>query len=194
MTAAVTAAGGTPPPATALRPAPALVDPTARLRTSFLAAVAEYRADPGRPVPWFVTDVDPPALTDAAAFDAYVTRLLAERTEAGARPDAAVPMTTLWWADGTDLLGRIAVRHRLTPRLARIGGHIGYDVRPGARRRGHATAMLAAALPVAAALGIAEALLTCDETNTASRQVIEANGGRLTGSDAGKLRYLLPTA
>ena len=35
--------------------------------------------------------------------------------------------------------------------LLRRGGHIGYDVRPSARRRGHATAMLAAALPLAAA-------------------------------------------
>ncbi len=170
-----------------------LVDPTVRLRASFLAAVAEFRADPGHPVPWFVTDVDPAALTDAAAFDAYVSRVLAERTEAGARRDAAVPMTTLWWADGDELLGRIAIRHRLTPRLARVGGHIGYDVRPGARRRGHATAMLAAALPLAAALGITEALLTCDDTNTASRHVIESNGGRLTGEDGGKLRYLVPT-
>ena len=38
--------------------------------------------------------------------------------------------------------------------------------------------MLAAALPIAQALGIDEALLTCDETNVASRRVIEANGGR----------------
>ncbi|MFF2146589.1 GNAT family N-acetyltransferase [Kitasatospora sp. NPDC058190] len=172
---------------------PELIDPTVRLRTSFLAAVAEFHGEPGRPVPWFVTDVDPPALTDPAAFGGYVARVMAERTEAGMRADAAVPMTTLWWADGDQLLGRIAIRHRLTPRLKRVGGHIGYDVRPSARRRGHATAMLAAAMPVAAALGISQVLLTCDESNTASRRVIEANGGRLVGTDGGKLRYLLPT-
>ncbi|MEU9043624.1 MULTISPECIES: GNAT family N-acetyltransferase [unclassified Kitasatospora] len=177
-----------------VREEPELIDPTVRLRASFLAAVAEYRADRGHPLPWFVTDVDPSALTDTAAFGTYVARVLAERTEAGARRDAGVPMTTLWWADGDELLGRIAIRHRLTPNLARVGGHIGYDVRPGARRKGHATAMLAAALPVAAALGITEALLTCDEANPASRHVIEANGGRLTGTDGGKLRYLVPTA
>ncbi|MFJ8622763.1 GNAT family N-acetyltransferase [Kitasatospora sp. NPDC093550] len=174
---------------------PGLIDPTVRLRRSFLAAVAEFRADPGHPVPWFVTDVDPAALTgDDAAFGRYVARVLAERTEAGARRDAGVPMTTLWWADGDEVLGRIAIRHRLTPALARVGGHIGYDVRPSARRRGHAAAMLAAALPVGAALGITAALLTCDDTNTASRRVIEANGGRLTAAEGGKLRYLLPTS
>jgi hypothetical protein len=37
--------------------------------------------------------------------------------------------------------------------------------------------MLAAALPVARSLGVDPALLTCDEDNTASRKVIEANGG-----------------
>ncbi|WP_078891333.1 GNAT family N-acetyltransferase [Streptomyces sp. NRRL S-350] len=103
-------------------------------------------------------------------------------------------MTTPRWVEGGEVLGRLAIRHRLTPRPARVGGHIGYDVRPSAHRRGHATAMLAAALPVAAALGIAEALLTFDETNTASRRVIEANGGRLTGTDGRKRSYLVPTA
>ncbi|MFE6051391.1 GNAT family N-acetyltransferase [Kitasatospora sp. NPDC056446] len=195
MTARGGTAGAGAPSAGGHRTVPGLVEPTVRLRASFLAAVAEFRADPDRSVPWFVTDVDPPALTgDPAAFGAYVARVLAERTEAGARRDAAVPMTTLWWADGDELLGRIAIRHRLTPGLARVGGHIGYDVRPGARRRGHATAMLTAALPVAAGLGITEALLTCDESNTASRRVIEANGGRLDGAGGGKLRYLVPTA
>ncbi|MEU4115198.1 GNAT family N-acetyltransferase [Kitasatospora sp. NPDC028055] len=172
---------------------PELITPTVRLRTSFLAAVAEFHAEPGQAVPWFVRDVDPAALTDPEAFAAYVARVVAERTEAGMRADAGVPMTTLWWAEGDQLLGRLAIRHHLTPNLERIGGHIGYDVRPGARRRGHATAMLAAALPVAAELGVTDALLTCDETNTASRRVIEANGGRLTATEGSKLRYLVPT-
>jgi predicted acetyltransferase len=38
--------------------------------------------------------------------------------------------------------------------------------------------MLAAALPIARSLGITRALLTCDETNTASQRVIETNGGQ----------------
>jgi predicted acetyltransferase len=75
-----------------------------------------------------------------------------------------------------------------------MGGHIGYDIRPSARRRGHATAMLAAALPVARSLGIGPALLTCDEDNTASRRVIEANGGVVEDKRGGKLRYWIPTS
>jgi predicted acetyltransferase len=52
-----------------------------------------------------------------------------------------------------------------------------YDVRPSARRRGHATAMPAPALPVARGLGIDRVLVTCDVSNTGSRKVVEANGG-----------------
>jgi predicted acetyltransferase len=173
---------------------PELIDPTVDLRTSFLAAAAEFRADHEYPVSWFIDDIDPPALTDTSAFAAYVARLLSEREEATARITGFVPMTTLWWAEDDRMLGRVAIRHRLTPALEKAGGHIGYDVRPGARRRGHATAILAAALPLAHALGIDEALLTCDETNAASRRVIEGNGGEYIDSVGGKRRYRVPTS
>ncbi|WP_372459879.1 GNAT family N-acetyltransferase [Streptomyces anatolicus] len=172
---------------------PQLIDPTTRLRPSFLAAVAEFRADRAYPTPWFVTDVDAAALADPDAFDTYVARLLAERHESGVRA-GFVPMTTLWWATGDQMLGRLAIRHRLTRPLAEVGGHIGYDVRPSARRRGHATAMLAAALPIAASLGITRALLTVDGTNTASRRVIEANGGAFLDTVGDKCRYWVPTS
>jgi predicted acetyltransferase len=78
--------------------------------------------------------------------------------------------------------------------IGRYAGHIGYVVRPSARRRGHATAMLAAALPVANALGIDPALVTCDEDNIASRKVIEASGGTLEDQRGAKLRFWLPTS
>lgn len=74
-----------------------------------------------------------------------------------------------------------------------VGGHIGYDVRPTARRRGHATAMLRAALPIARRIGIETVLVTCDLTNTASRKVIESCGGRFEDERGGKLRFWVPT-
>lgn len=85
------------------------------------------------------------------------------------------------------------IRHRLTASLREIGGHIGYDIRPSARRHGHATAMLAAALPVARSLGIDRALLTCDADNLGSRKVIEANGGVLEDKSGDTVRYWVPT-
>ena len=94
---------------------------------------------------------------------------------------------------GPEFLGRIALRHRLNEYLRTLGGHIGYDVRPSARRRGHATAMLAAAVPRAHAMGIDPVLVTCDVDNVASRRVIEANGGVLENELQGKLRFWVPT-
>lgn len=74
---------------------PKLIDPDPALPPSFRDAVAEFRADRDFPVPWFVEDVDPGALTSPAAFRAHVTRLLGERTEeAGAArnvPDGMGP-------------------------------------------------------------------------------------------------------
>ena len=82
------------------------------------------------------------------------------------------------------------IRHRLTPELARRGGHIGYHVAPRYRRRGHATAMLAAGLAYCRdSLGLTRLLITCAESNTASRRVIEANGGALEDILDGECRY-----
>lgn len=173
---------------------PELVAPTPRLRRSFLEAIAEFRADTAYPQSWFVRNLDEDAREgDEAAFARYVERVRDEVREDVALAANWVPMTTLWWAEGEEFLGRIAIRHRLTAALWVQGGHIGYDVRPGARRRGHATVMLAAALPLAAALGVDEALLTCDETNAGSRRVIEGNGGRYIDSIGEKRRYWVPT-
>ena len=52
--------------------------------------------------------------------------------------------------------------------------------------------MLAAALPLAAAVGVDPARIDCDAGNVASRRVIEANGGVLDGERGGNLYYWVP--
>ena len=143
-----------------------LVTPSQRYRASFLVADAESTADgTGRGV-------------TAATFDALLVR---HANYAAARnlPPGHVGETTLWLVDGDEYIGRISLRHALTPLLRAYGGHVGYDVRPSRRRQGHATRMLALAIPHLAALDIDPALITCDEDNVASRKVIEACGGKL---------------
>jgi predicted acetyltransferase len=125
-------------------------------------------------------------------FAAYVASVRAEAEEETPRPEGWVPETTWWWVDGDEYLGRISLRHRLTAQLRVVGGHIGYDVRPSARRHGHATAMLAAVLTLAHAMGIDAVLVTCDVGNVASRRVIEANGGWVEDERHGKLRFWVP--
>lgn len=178
---------------------PELVAPTVRVRESFLAAMAEFEAE-GRG-----GTADDSMLGDdlrrrwpqwetAQGFDAYVDEVLADSLEESPRRAGWVPCTTLWYLDGVHYLGRLAIRHRLTPHLLEQGGHIGYDVRRSARRQGHATAMLRAALPAARGLSIGRALVTCDADNVASRRVIERNGGVLEDQRGVKLRYWVSTA
>lgn len=176
---------------------PELIAPDIRVHESFLAAMAEFRAE-GRGGPHDGTMIGREVRGFSATWDTtdgFATYTAALRSQAWGEnlPPGFVPSTTLWWVDGTAYLGRLAIRHELTDLLREVGGHIGYDVRPSARLQGHATAMLRAALPVARELGIACALITCDVDNVASRKVIEANGGKFEDERHGKLRYWVAT-
>jgi predicted acetyltransferase len=174
---------------------PVLGPPVTAVRTSFLAAVDEMLAAGGlgRDMLAYERGEWGGRWSLAEGFAGYVAWLLERSQEDAPRPEGWVPDSTWWWIDGDDYLGSVNVRHRLTDHLRRVGGHIGYLVRPSARRRGHATAMLAAVLPHAHALGIDPALLTCDVDNVASRKVIESNGGVLQDQLDGKLRFWVPT-
>ncbi len=74
------------------------------------------------------------------------------------------------------------------------GGHIGYSVRPSARRQGHATAALRQSLGVARdAIGLDRVLVTCRDDNAASRAVIEACGGVYEDARDHTRRYWITT-
>lgn len=177
-----------------------LITPTVRVRPSFLVAMTEFRGEgrgsstDGTMVGNEIRQFGHLWSATPDGFPRYVEWLLARACEDSPRPEGYVPSTTLWWVEHDEYLGRIAIRHRLTPQLLEVGSHIGYDVRPSARRRGHATAMLQAALPVAHRLGIESALVTCDVDNIASRKVMEHNGGVLEDQRGDKLRFWVPTA
>jgi predicted acetyltransferase len=172
---------------------PELIRPDVRVRVSFLSARQEAVAE-GMTAEAATMGSDDAGLHRADRFAAYVESVRAEGLEETSRPARFVPQTTYWWVDGEDYLGRISVRHRLTDFLLEEGGHIGYYVVPSCRRRGHATAMLRAVLPRAGSLGVDPALVTCDDTNLASRKVIEAAGGVLEDQRGVKLRYWVPTS
>jgi predicted acetyltransferase len=174
---------------------PQLITPDPRFRTSFLEAVRENIAEDeyfGNTLKRELA-VYGDSWHEPDGFARYVAALREEELEAGRRPEGFVPGTWYWYVDAGTYLGRIQIRHRLTPHLREVGGHIGYGVRPTARRNGHATAMLRDVLPHARALGLDRVLVTCDTTNIGSRKVIEANGGEFEDQRGEKLRFWIRT-
>jgi predicted acetyltransferase len=178
---------------------PSFTSPHPRYQQSFLACVQEI-LDAGEDERWtgltVIGDETHTAreLADPVAFAAFTQRLRDLALPETTRPEGFVSMTALWWVEGDEYLGRLSVRHELNDFLRELGGHIGYVVRPSARRRGHAGAMLAAARPIARDLGIDPALVTCDDTNAASRRVIESTGGVFEDQREDKLRFWVPTS
>ncbi|MFE9643831.1 GNAT family N-acetyltransferase [Streptomyces sp. NPDC006365] len=174
---------------------PQLIRPDPRFRVSFLGAVQENLAE-GESFGDTLTRelaVYGHDWHEQDGFARYVAAVREEELEEGRRPDGFVPGSWYWYVDGEAYLGRIQLRHRLTPHLRDYGGHIGYGVRPTARRNGYATAMLRDVLPYASALGLKRVLVTCDTTNVGSRKVIEANGGEFEDERGGKLRFWIRT-
>lgn len=121
-------------------------------------------------------------------FNAYVKKELAK--EKGAYlPEGHVPETVLWLIDNGEFVGKINIRHKLTEGLMKLGGHMGYDIRPSKRGKGYGKKMLELALQEAKKLGIENVLITCNFDNIPSKKVIEANGGLLEDQQGTKLRY-----
>ncbi len=75
------------------------------------------------------------------------------------------------------VVGMINIRLVLNERLRRIGGHIGYGIRPSERQKGYNKINLYLALRRCQELGISEVLLDCDLKNLGSSKTMEALGG-----------------
>ncbi|TAP44857.1 GNAT family N-acetyltransferase [Arthrobacter sp. S39] len=171
---------------------PLLIAPDVSYHSSWLEGSAEFdgaHRDGGGAEDWPLED-----LKDAQSFRRFVDALLNDALPESPRKPGHVPCTYLWIVEGDTFLGSLAIRHELNDALLNQGGHIGYSVRPSARRRGHAAKALADALPIARELGISRVLLTCDENNAGSRGTIEKNGGVYEDTRNGKRRYWVAVA
>ncbi len=115
-----------------------------------------------------------------ADFGAYVKGLNDEERGLGLQA-GFVPCSHRWLVDEEgEIVGVVRVRHTIDhPFLAEEGGHIGYDVPPARRGRGHGTAALRAGLARAHELGLTRVLVCAAADNAASCKVIERCGGLL---------------
>ena len=149
-----------------------LMKPTAELQQSHASFIAEFRDNGEELVPWVLDEV-----TDN--FEEYVF-WLASASQGVNLAKGHVSHSTFWLADGdNEIVGVANIRHELTDALMKFGGHIGYGVRPSARRRGYATEILRLCLVEARLIGIGDVRVTCDQANIASAKTIVKNGGVL---------------
>ena len=155
---------------------PKLIPPTTQLRDSWLAAREEWGRETHQDGAGLRAGDD---VDTVPGFTAWVERLRRESDPSTVMEEGLVHATYWWIVDDVGYLGAISLRHTLNDFLLRAGGHIGYGVRPSARRRGLATWALGAVLPEARALGLERVLVTCDDANAASARTIENNGGVL---------------
>jgi predicted acetyltransferase len=155
---------------------PELISPTTRLRESWLEARAEWGLGTHQDGTGLHPDDD---IDTVDGFSAWVARLL-RSADTSVPPGAGRVHCTYWWiVEDNVYLGAIALRHELTDFLLNAAGHIGYGIRPSARRRGLATWALQAVLVQARGLGLTKVLVTCDDANVASAGTIEKVGGVL---------------
>lgn len=163
-----------------------LASPSERYKASYLEAIREFQAE-GR----HTND-------DLASLDAYFPDFVQsqlDQTDHDKLPPGYVSASIYWLIDGNEFIGRLSFRHELNNWLHKFGGHIGYEIRPSKRRLGYGKAILRLGLEKVRDFGLPRVLITCDEDNTGSKKIIEANGGQienaveLEGQPTKKLRY-----
>lgn len=153
-----------------MTPEPAFLErPAVKYRDSYIDAVYEYIAENLEPS-WH-----PEILRER--FGEF---LLALR-QAESEPLAGMAPATQYWlvAQHAGYLGEVSLRHYLNESLNRFGGHLGYRIRPSQRRKGYGSLLCKLAIEKARQRGIGDILITCDDDNTGSLKIIEANGGVL---------------
>jgi predicted acetyltransferase len=162
---------------------PELILPTTSLHAAFLACHHEW--GPGLHEDGFGLDAGDD-VASPAGFAAWVDERLRHTHPAGTPCPPEQHGSPRWIVENGQVLGGIALRHHYDDRL----GHIGFGIRPSARRRGLAGWALGEMLTEArAVLDVDRVLMSCLADNIASARTIEHNGGILETPNGRVRRY-----
>ena len=156
---------------------PELIAPTASLHAAWLDAHAEW--GPGQHEDGFGLGASD-EVRSPGGFAAWLARLGAQSDPATTIDAGRHRCTYRWIVEDERVLGGIALRDG-DDDYVRWAGHLGYGIRPSARRRGLATWALGRMLDQARALGMDRVLAVCAVDNIASVKTIERCGGLFEG-------------
>jgi predicted acetyltransferase len=163
-----------------------LAEPSVTYRDSFIPSVQEFQAE-GRQLHYDLKSI-------TSDFGMFVQELYYQQDRAKLK-SGRVPASEFWLINDDQFIGRLSLRHELNENLLKMGGHIGYEIRPSKRRQGYGTQILRLGLEKAKQIGLHRVLVTCDEKNIGSKKIIEHNGGKfenaieIEADPVKKLRY-----
>lgn len=109
-----------------------LVEPSIAYKDAYIDMIEEWRAT-GEKLTSFVLRFE------HRNFD-VLPKELAKLRDNPKLDEKTVNRSTFWFVkERGSVVGAVHIRHRLNPYLAEVGGHIGFGIRPGERRKRYAT-------------------------------------------------------
>jgi predicted acetyltransferase len=150
----------------------ALVIPSIQLESEWHNVIREFELAEEKIVPYSLK-------LNLSDYQAYLNRT--QELSLGINLDGRVQSDTYFLVntDINRILGAINLRYTLNDYLAKIGGHIGYGIRPSERQKGYAKTMLLNGLAICRNHGLKKVLITCDKLNIASAKTMMSCGAIL---------------
>src|SRR3989344_127601 len=112
-----------------------LILPNEKYKKSFIESIEEFKRE--RPKDEDYAGMNISNIDDLEKnFSRYLEKIKSQAEGKNLKP-GYIPHTVFWIVDNGRYVGDIDIRHKLTENLRKVGGHIGYHIRPSERRKGY---------------------------------------------------------